>query len=326
MIGIIGESPIGHLGILRAGNFAKFQNHVGRLEEHGPEQFPAGYAVGHALMNDVAGVLFYGVENARHPGQLREAVRDLATQSGLRMLVVPGLTDEVVVEELIAAVGDFAARLTLWLDPPVDSLPDDVVAFRSRLSGNRQSVRVAWPWVPTVSPGRRTSEELPPSCLIGPLYVGSVKRLQGAHELGLPPAPAVKSMLKAARCGLLVRTGKRRLIALDFPDPIGRPAGESDPLTLDEKIEAALDDISARKLAAGLRGKSLWKNIERESRPVMLGFQRRGEILSYRLQCDEETNQGEPAGVHIEVWYNTPRRVAEVILKISVMERRRKGG
>lgn len=331
MLGIIGRTPKGLEGPSFVDSFRVFQRVAGELEAATPTAFPALHAVCHATMNGAAPLAFYGVEDIWDPAALGAALRGLrGAYPELAMVVVPGLRKpaaEPPVEQ-VAALVDAQKSEIIWLDAPTHSSADEIVAYREALPGDRDLVRVVTPEVYTISPGRRSFEALPPTCLIGPLSLGEAIHLRGMHRdlpaLGNPD----RKRLEEAGCGLLVSGAPpQKPIRLAFPPPLGGsaivPADEARPEdrdgTLEGRIQAALDLACHDAVASGRSGPDLWKLIEREGRAVLARFVSSGELRGFRLRCDEETNRGMVSGVGVEVLVETPKRVRSVHVRMTVM-------
>ena len=312
-IGIVGVVPSGLVGSHRAVSFKRFQKVAGQLESAAASDFPALHGVCHTLMNGVHAVRFVGVATQNNTPEIAHAAAQLAND-GLPLVVCPGLYAEEAAAVASAFV-EVGSTATLWLAAPPDATPEAALALRRRLPGPPEVVRMVLPYVRTNSPGRRALESLDPTALIGPLAIGAATHLKGMHEVPKPPSPEVQEELRAAGFGLIVSSGPRRLTALAFPRVAVAPTEKYTAIpSLHQRIEDALDAVCAAY--AGRRSfYSTWKSVERDALSVMRRFVGAGEVVTFKLRCDEETNRDRIDGIGIEVWYTVPKRVEEFVLK-----------
>lgn len=343
VVGILGPSPRGIEGPIRVGRFDQFQRQAGEIEQAAPGSFWAGHAACHCFMNGVARVVFSGVQEPEVPRSWLGALSRLFLdeEPGLELLIIPGIEDPDLSAQLLGrflASTDSAASYghreppTLWLDAPDHASVDEILRYAERIGADGERVRLATPRISVISPGRRSYERLPASCLIAPLALGLADALGAVHDLDGPEAALDiddLGRLQAAGCGVLAPRGKRQQLAAAFslerprapdlsphaPELLSEPlpsnfAGVS--ARLEEDLEAATRDLSG----AGLRGGALRAAALREARAVLSGYKARGEIAGFVARCDEETCAGAEGEPVVEVHLNFPKRVSQVRLEL----------
>jgi hypothetical protein len=329
-VAVIGVSPRGWRGEGRFGRLADFQKQVGEIGEPGAGDFWGGHAVCHGLMNGVSRVVYSAVEDVADAAEVAGAVARLRGQGPLAAVVAPGGAGLAwargVVEAWVAlrrgageALGEGA---TLWLDAPDDGAgPLGVLGFARALGAKAQGVCVVGPWVSTQSPGCWRAAKLPGSCLVAPLWLGATAHLRGAHDLSDARLdPATQAALEEAGAGWLRASGVRRQVVLQTPHPKRAEAqGERPPVTLDERIRAALQEATQEALEQGLaQGPKLWKQIERRAYSALMAFAAGGEVVAFDLRCDAETNDGSAQPV-VSVQYRTPQRVQRLSIRLGAL-------
>jgi hypothetical protein len=325
VLGVIGTSPKGLRGPAAFGRFDAFQAAAGDFETSAG--FLAGHAVCHALMNGITRVVFCGTADLADPEAVRDALRRLIGTGEPEVVVAPGLGTPVV-ESLVPvferASQGFEPRPVLWLDGPDRADVVGIQAFRDRLGGDPDVVRVVVPHVPTISPGRRSAERLPPTCLIAPLFLGTAPFLKGVHEIDSVLGPDDREILRACGCGLLETAGPRRLVRLAFPAPrvpeeaADGPAPEDDP---EARVRRAVASAIEPLIDGAVNGPALWRSIERVARGVLDGFKRQGIVEAFVARCDADTNEGSPSAPVLEVVVRLPKRVREVVIRVERVDR-----
>jgi hypothetical protein len=313
---------------------------VGELESAPPGEYLAAHAACHGFMNGVDRIAFFGPRDLDGNGagdegdDIAHAAHRLLREGGpIDLLVAPGLLDPPACRALVRtfldwhesapeAVAETGAPVMLWLDAPRGADVADAIAHREAVGGDRELVKLAVPWVETHTPGRRTFEPLPPSCLIAPLYLGTAATLKGAHTLERRLTYSEQEDLRQSGLGFLVSEGRRRRVRLAFPTPRPRrqSVAEVEPTDLRSRIERALREVCEPLLDGRRNGPALWKTIERQLRAVLVRYQQRGEITAFVCRCDEETNQGLLDGVGVEVFVKVPTRVKELIINVTVRQ------
>jgi hypothetical protein len=334
VVGIVGPVLREVAGPRRFGRFADFQRHAGEMEAAPVGGYRAGHAACHALMNGVSRVVLGPVEDDGRARPLAEAVARLMADQPVDILVVPGLVDPPLVRAVVEAFGDAAVghgpgpagRLpTLWLDAPDGSQADDVLEYRRSLGGDARRVRVVMPHVPTITPGRRQWERLPPSCLVAPLHLGTTPYLRGVHEADDFQDIEAARRLHRAGCGLLVPVGVRRAVRLAFPLPMPPPRSEDDRAPDDEptdplvaELRPALADACAPLLDGAPNTPSLWKSLERTCASVLMAYVKSDAIAGFVVRCDPDTNEGSPDNPVVEVILKRHRPVRDVVVRLTM--------
>ncbi|MBN1944494.1 MAG: hypothetical protein JW797_02405 [Bradymonadales bacterium] len=346
-LGVIGRSPLGFSGTFRTGRLEHFQKQVGPIESCEAAQYLAGHAVCHALMNGIGRVAFVSLSDPSELAAIEGAVARLLESGPVDLVVIPGLVEVEPARAVVRTFQQWVDRqtalaaepasdletgtapidlyadeipLTLWLDAPRGASPEEVLAHRRAVGGDPRRVLVATPWVSTITPGRRAAESLPPSCLVGPLFLGTTLFLKGVHELPSPPEPTWQEKLRRTGCGLLVAEGWRRQVRLAFPPPLRLPFARDllQPTTLETRIQRDLRVACEPALADYPLGPELYKTLVRQARGVLTAYRDRGEITRFGVRCDEETNLDMKDGAAMEIWVQVPRRVREVIFKVEM--------
>ncbi len=304
-LGVIGVAPRALAGPVRVRKFGDFQRLVAPVEA-GP--YLAADAVCHALMNGVEVVTFAPVPSLDERGALVAAAERLARE-GVDAIVAPGLVDVEAARKLWEAVaGD---EVVLWVDAPDGADVAAVLAHRERLG---PGPRVAWPWVPTVTPGLRAQRRLPATCLVAALGLGVTGALRGVHEPPATPSAEALASLEAAGCDVLVARGRRRQIALVRPVR-SRARGESG--TAGDPVERLLEAALAPLVMGATNGPALWRSLERAGRVALEPLVRAGVYSRAWVRCDADTNADGGRDPVVEVRLTAPDRVREVVLRVS---------
>lgn len=328
-LGLIGACPKGVQGPAAFDAFARFQQHLGELEAVPAGSYPVAHAACSAFMNGVPRVAFAGVDDAGRPEAWAQAVTRLFDAWEPALVAAPGLVDPALARALVAAFAARAQRLrdreppALWLDAPDRAGASAVLAHAIAVGADGEGVRVAAPWIPTLTPGRRQYERLPATCLLAPLALGCAGELKGVSEPESPFSLDELARLEAAGVGVLASVGPRRLVGAAFRlerskvPPFGAPSDT--PPDFDEAataIERELDELSVHLQHQGLQGPSLWRSLVREASTLLNGYKARGVIAGFVVRCDESTGCTPDGHPVVEVGLAVPRRVEQVVLHV----------
>jgi hypothetical protein len=287
-------------------------------------------------MNGVSRVAWAGVRAPADPDAWGPAVTRLLDAFEPAVVAAPGLIEPAAARALGLAFLARVARLgdreppTLWLDAPDRRDAAGVLAHAEAVGADGERVRVAVPWVPTLTPGRRQYERLPATCLLGPLALGTARELKGVSEPESPFSLDDLARLEAAGVGVLAPAGPRRLVGAAFP--LERPKapplpGAPVPPDFDEaaaRLEVELDELAVRLQHQGLQGPSLQKALVREAASLLGGLKARGEIAGFAVRCDESTGWSADGRPVVEVGLALPRRVEQVVLRVGAPGRGRR--
>jgi len=330
-LGLLGTCPKGVQGPAAFDTFARFQEHLGELEAAPAGSYPVAHAACSAFMNGLPRVAFAGVVDPARPEAWAEAVTRLFDAWEPTLVAAPGLVDPALVRPLVTAFAGRVARLSgreppvLWLDVPDRAGAAAVLAHATAVGADGEGVRVAAPWVPTLTPGRRQYERLPATCLVAPLALGLVGALKGVSEPEPPYSLDDLARLEAAGAAVLAAVGPRRLVGAAFAleRPKVPPLGPQAPVPpgFDEAaatIERELDDLSVTLQHQGLKGPSLWKSLVREATTLLNGYKARGVIAGFVVRCDESTGSTAEGHPVVEVGLAVPSRVEQVVLHVGV--------
>lgn len=335
ILAIIQTLPLHPAHVVRTDTFAKFQRFCGQLEQ---QSYFAGHAACHATMNGIERTLAADADISDMCA-IQKAADALFEAGPWDALVLPGLTDL----DLQKAVCDIcqphldAFDFRLFLDPP--PLSDVATILRHQQSLPRFAT-YAWPWVSTVTPGRRSAERLPPSCLIAPLALGTAQYLRGVHDLEPSPDHAVTLHEKGVEVMVNTCVQRRTVVSRLAPQvPSPKPSEDlintfveiadpnavrlTDPvqskMERDEAaIEAMLLDTINQRCDAILRqgplnNAGLWNALKRTATSVLMDAKSRGLITQYHVRCDEETaSWGTPTAPVVEILIGFPKRVKQL--------------
>ena len=178
ILAIIQNIPTHPKRIIRTDSFAKFQHLCGMIEQ---TSYLAAHASCHATMNGASRTLA-GDADITDIHSIQNALELVFREGPFHALVIPGLTDFNLQTQACAYCqmhsGEFQFRL--FLDPPRGTSAEKIVEMQKALPS---FASFAWPWVSTITPGRRSAEWLPPSSLIAPLALSKTQNLRGVHEL-----------------------------------------------------------------------------------------------------------------------------------------------
>lgn len=178
ILAIIQSIPTHPRRVIRTDSFAKFQHLCGMIEQ---SSYLAAHAACHATMNGVSRTLAADADIS-DIASMERALELVFSEGPFQALVIPGLTDFELQIQICAFCqtksNDFPFRL--YLDSERGTSPDLMIERQKQLP---TFACFAWPWVSTVTPGRRSAEWLPPSSLIAPLALSKAQYLRGVHEL-----------------------------------------------------------------------------------------------------------------------------------------------
>ena len=329
-LGLLGVCPRGVEGPAAFDTFARLQQHLGELEAAAPGSYPVAHAACAAFMNGVPRAAFAGVVAPAEPASWAVAAVRLIDAFEPALLAAPGLVDAAATRRLVQAFVERTDRIqgreppVLWLDAPDRAGADAVLAHAQAVSADGERVRVAVPFVPTLSPGRRQYERLPATCLVAPLALGAAHELKGVSEPEAPFDLDQLARLEQAGVGVLAPVGPRRLVgaafALERPrvPPLGpEPGLPPDFEATAAALEAELDDLATRLQHQGLQGPSLQKALARDAGALLAGYRARGVIAGYAVRCDESTGTTAGGAPVLEIGLAVPRRVQQVVLRVG---------
>ena len=320
---------------VRTDSFSKFQSVCGMIEQ---ESYLAGHAACHAVMNGMSRTVAADADISDRESVARGL--DLLFAAGpWGCLVIPGLVDAQMQAEVVEICRKYLDRFDFCviLDAPRTSDVDELVSRQKRAP---RFVSYAWPWVSTVTPGRRSAEVIPASCLVPPLSLGCTKTLRGVHDIsiGLSDVEALREA--GVQVMHEVIENRRHLVGLAGPgqkvssDPFmsgvsammndGMPqsviaiAGECPDMAVENMIRTTLEAQSAALIRQyGKNDISLWGALTRMSISVLNGFRDRGLIKDFRVRCDSETAEwGTPESPVVEVILTYPQRVKSATFNV----------
>lgn len=329
--------------VIRTSAFADFQHLCGLLER---ESYRAGHAACHASMNGFSRVLAANAD-IEDQNSVKAALHALFEAGPFDALAfcapLKADTLELVLDICAQKANDF--DFLLFLDPERGEAVEDIIENQKALP---TFARYAYPWVKTLSPGRRSYECLPPSCFAPALCLGLSHKLKGVHELDeLSPNDAAD----LADAGIAVmhspdlRTGiillqdskKQADEILDTKENFSTPfmAGLSNRLEdgmdmldpSESAIQARLLEAIDQKCADVLRqsttnGPLLWSSLKRSAISVLRDAQSRGSLKAYHVRCDEETaSWGDENSPVIEILLSFEKRVKELRFSVGRINR-----
>lgn len=288
--GVIGRSLKSAPGPVQTDSFDRMQRFIGQLELASCAEYPAMHAAYHAFLNGVDRVIFCGVEEPERVESWTAALERLFKSDPLPVVVAPGGPSGALAEAFRAL--PFTRAAFLWVD---------------RVAGERyDNVRAASQSVPTVSPGRRSFEELRATALIAPLHLETTRALKGRHERPTEP-------------GLLTTDARGRIVLDGHLSPPGTtlpPRPMSEVTSVQFRIDRAVAAMAEPILLRENTNPALYKRLQRETQVILQGFLRRGEITAFTVRCDAETSAEAPGPV-VEVMIREPRRVDAVVLRFQ---------
>ncbi len=326
--------------LVRVDSFASFQSLCGMIED---TSYLAAHAACHGKMNGISRILAADADIA-DLSSVRHAL-DLVFNGGpFDALVIPGLTDAAQQLEICAMCQphclDFDFRL--FLDPPQRTETAKITKLQAMLP---RFASYCWPYVSTVTPGRRSAEWIPPSCLIAPLALGTATHLRGVHDLP-SMSPDDIALLNENHVEIMVnrRQGPRTVVAAlvppshaapqptnAFTEVQGIPVHDDEPQTsVDAQIEAKESAIEAQILAeVEMHARDLykqyvkndamlWSALTRSATAVLMQARSTGLIKSYKVRCDAETaSWGTPDTPVVEILLEFPKRVKQARFSVE---------
>ncbi len=340
-LAIIQNLPKHPQRLVRVDSFAQFQAICGLIED---TSYLAAHAACHAKMNGISRVLAADADIA-DVSSIRRAL-DLAFNGGpFDALVIPGLTDAALQLQVCTICQphclDFNFRL--FLDPPQHTESTKIAQLQSMLP---RFATFCWPYVSTVTPGRRSAEMLPPSCLIAPLALGTAAWLRGVHVLP-SLSPDDIALLGENHVALMLnrRQGPRTIVTCleppshSVPQPIsafsevqGVPVRDipGPETSIDTQLEAKESAIEAKILAeVEMHARDLykqyvkndamlWSALTRSATAVLMQARSTGQIKSFKVRCDAETaTWGTPDTPVVEILLEFPKRVKQARFSVE---------
>lgn len=313
---------------VRTDSFSSFQSICGMIEQ---ESYLAGHAACHAVMNGMSRTIAADADISDRESLMR-GLELLFSAGPWECLVIPGLVDEA----LQAAVADFCQKqldrfdFCVFMDMPRASAVDDILNRQKRAP---RFVSYAWPWVSTLTPGRRSAEMLPASCLVPALSLGCAHTLRGVHDISISASDVACLSEAGVQVMHEVVENRRHLIALsgkgqkvggdpfmrgvanmpasDVPKGVIAISGDCPDMAVECAIRGELEARSAELIRQyGTNDISLWGALTRMSISVLSDFRDRGLIRDFRVRCDSETAEwGAPESPVVEVILIYPQRV-----------------
>lgn len=310
---------------VKTDRFAQFQNICGMLEN---ENYLAAHAACHATMNRIPRVLAADA-NIADIDDLKRAFALLLSHDTFDALIIPGLTDTVIQDQLCDFCRPYIAEtpFKIFLDVPQNASLDDIVKRQSLLP---RFASCCWPYIDTVTPGRRSSDALPASCLVAPLVFATAPYLRGVHE---PPTLSDDDACYLDENGVCVLCTKivahRRVVGIrspmtpiqtdtniDFvdilrPNPNDEHIADPQETAFERTLMTILNERCADVLKTHTRNnRDLWAALARTVTAVLMHEKSSGHIKNYRVRCDEETaSWGERNAPVVEIIIEYPKRV-----------------
>ena len=273
---------------------------------------------------------------------LRDAAQKLFTEAPFDALVMPGIVEtdlqNAVLDVCAQHVGEFSFRV--FLDAARNTALDALIARQQALP---RFATLSWPWVSTITPGRRSAEFLPASCLIAPLALGCCDHLRGVHDLApVNPFDAetlaengveVMAQKVVQRRPVIGRLASQPTRPVPKPDllntfvevPSPMPVEPDDPIQSKiDRDEAAIEAMLLNQIDAKcdeilrtgpLNNAALWSSLTRCANSVLRDAKARGQITNFHVRCDEETaSWGTPTTPVVEVIITFAKRVKQLKL------------
>ncbi len=337
ILAIIQSIPNHPPKVVRTDTFAKFQHVCGMIEQ---QSYLAAHAACHATMNGFTTTIVADAD-IQNDASLQSALEFIFNAGPFDALVIPGLTDATkqkhVCDICTAHLTDF--QFKLFLDPERSDSTQNIIIKQQTLP---RFASYAWPWVATLTPGRRSSEVLPPSTLIPALALHITDKLRGVHELDSISASDSEILNDNGVLVLVKKTMDRRPVISIKSAYVAAPKQQLNPNSfvdvtppskvqnddpiqaqIDQKeaaIEAMLlDQVNARCDSIlkqnPLNNERLWKSLERTATAVLMDAKMRGLIKTYHVRCDEETaSWGTPTTPVVEILITFAKRVKQLKL------------
>lgn len=343
-LGIIQSLPHAPRNPVRTDSFSKFQAICGLIER---EDYLAAHAACHATMNGIerTTAVHADISSAESIfGALSRILADETPGGGIRTLVIPGLTDFALQTAVCDRCREAASQrpFDVFFDPPEAADFSEIIAHQKTLP---RFASLCLPYVATVTPGRRSADLLPPSCLIAPLALATATHLRGVHDMpGLSRDDAATLARGGVRVMMPKTIDRRRVLSLFY-------AGQSDALACnaqmpprgnivwsdgaaqaisdeEARFEAELEEMLQTQCAECLRAhpvnnRDLWAALSRAATSALMHAKSHGKIAGYRVRCDEETaSWGYPDCPAVEIVIQYPKRVRSVKLNVGSDPRR----
>lgn len=343
-LAIIGSCPLVPRTVVRVSRFADFQNICGELEAH---NYRAGHAACHATMNGFDRVIF-SYAKSNDMASLKDAIDRLKNHTPFDILIFPDCTELTMHREMADYVTEaaFDFPFKLLFDAPRNV---DIDALVDAQKGLPHFAHYAYPWVNTHTPGRRSQEFLPASCVAGSLVIRLALQLRGVHDLDYWPLQDAE-YLAENRIIPLYPSGKMHKVGLYAPAIV--PAQPLDPLenilhmplekitttqgdegiaqerhqtdnATERELMAAIDKRCAEVMAHGpVNNASLWNTLRRCAESVLRPAYEQGKIKRYVVRCDAETAEwGTPDAPVLEILLEFPKRVSQIHVQTTKIER-----
>ncbi len=322
---------------VRTDSFAKFQILCGMIEQ---ESYLAAHAACHATMNGIARTIALDTDLS-DPDALRQHADRIFDEAPFDALVIPGLTDFDLQKDICRIVERHADSPTrVFFDPPRSIDIDDLVDRQKDLP---EFAAFAWPWIATLTPGRRSMEWLPPSCLIAPLALGCATFLKGVHDIENIESGdeafldehrveviCVKKNGRRPVLGRFRETPSHEPVHEDFNqfveipgfkrlDPDGPEPRDVDEAAVEMRLRREIDfrcmDIIRQY---GKNDRSLWAALVRTVTSVLMDARQRRDIVKFHVRCDEETaSWGTPTIPVVEIIIEYPKRVKGIRFRMN---------
>ena len=288
----------------------------------------AAHAACHATMNGISRTIALDTD-IQSAESLQKNITQIFNEDPFDALVIPGLTDPELQKIACNACQPFASQFDfrVFLDPPKTSSLETIVKRQKECP---PFAAYAWPWVSTITPGRRSMELLPPSCLIAPLALGTTTFLKGVHdEIHSEDNDYLDENHVEVLC--MKKQGPRRVIGrfreaekrIPKSDEINTfieiPNLKIDSQNAPDRDENAIEADIRRQLDRrctdviqqyGKNDRTLWAILERTATSILLDAKQHGKILNFHVRCDEETaSWGTPSTPVLEIILEYPKRV-----------------
>lgn len=322
-LGIVQSLPNAPAHVVRTDSFSKFQAICGLIER---DDYLAAHAACHATMNGIDRTTAVHADPSQLSSVVEAVERLLGAAEDLDAIVLPGICDTQIQDDVcsICAKASAGRDMVVLLDPEERASIEEIVARQKCLP---RFATLTWPRIQTVTPGRRSADKLPASCLAAPLVLGCAPYLRGVHDM---PDISLDAAQTLAHSGVAVLVGKvvgrRRVVALygssgslrtetapkvDAPDVQVFADEES---AFEAQLQATLQDACATCLAAHpTNNRDLWGALARCATAVLMRAKSRGQIVDYHVRCDEETaSWGTPDAPVVEIILKYPKRVRSI--------------
>lgn len=326
--------------LVRADSFSKFQTICGDIEQN---SYLAAHAACHATMNGISRIIASHA-NIDDAESLCEGMERLLTDDTFDALVIPGLIAPTLQDFICdrCRTQSKTRDFRIFFDMPQSAIPEELIRRQKSLP---RFASLSWPYLSTITPGRRSAEWLPASCFVAPLALGTAAYLRGTHDM---PSLSndIADTLSQEGIDVLVSkiVDRRHVVALhkhkntaESPIPKSRfqdaalpaakkcaPLDETAPISNEDlQFEAELQQTLEIKCteclhAHPVNNRDLWGALARTVTAVLMHAKMRGTILNYHVRCDEETaSWGTPEAPVVEILIEYPKRVRTVKFNVS---------